>query len=109
MLYNMDIPTDMEIHKPMQWDTYKETPRRSRLWNRTFPAVTGKLPLAHYSTDRHACAGTEAHTQMHRAQAGPLGLGKLTVLLPHILSQRDPWDTYTSGQQARPLAPSSLR
>lgn len=43
MLYNMDIPTDMEIHKPMQWDTHKETPPEKQ-------AVEQNLPCSHRKT-----------------------------------------------------------
>ena len=93
MLHDMDISTDTEIHMSPGGGTHPETPGEAgRGLQGTI--VAGRLPLTH--------RGPQTHT----AQPGPFGLGKSTVLLSHTL---DPWEAYTSGQQARPLALSSLR
>lgn len=67
MLYDMYVYTDVEIRMTHAvGHTYRDT-QRATLLKRTCHAITERPLLTYYSTDRHSCANTEAHSRLQTA------------------------------------------
>lgn len=104
----MGISTDTEIHKsPRSGTCAQRSPEKQAVDCRGLPSRETPT-CTPWHRQPHVCGHRGPQTNAC-SPARPFGSGELTVLPSHTLSQRDPREAYTSGQQARPWDLSSLR